>query len=164
MHAKTGYVVLQRCEVVSDDEINGGGADTPEQAVETLFRATKREDLDAILASFAPDMREMFEEMMEVMGKDKLQEQIGGGTEELGALRILSTKIEDDWAEVETSVTVDGQEQQDIVKVHKIDGAWYVDMPEEDKKGMKEAVKMLKDPKTNKMEEMQKNVPGPERE
>ena len=130
-----------------------GAAKTPEGTVESFFDAVKDKDIDAMLACFAPDIREVFEEMMEIQGKDKVREQLSGGKEKIGKLKILDTKIAGDWADVETSVMVDGKEQKDTLKLHKIDGAWYVDMPEEDKKGMKEMMKMMKDPKMKKMME-----------
>ena len=120
-----------------------GGGKTPEKTVEKFFKATKGKDLDGILACFAPDVREVFEEMMEIQGEEKMQEQLARGDEKIGDLKILDTKIDGDWATVKTSVMVNGKKEESDVQVHKIDGVWYVDMREEEKKGMKEALKMM---------------------
>ncbi len=139
-----------------------GGGKTPEKTVEKFFKATKGKDLDGILACFAPDVREVFEEMMEIQGEEKMQAQLARGDEKIGDLKILDTKINGDWATVKTSVMVNGKKEESDVQVHKIDGVWYVDMREEEKKGMKEALKMMKDPKMKKMmEEMRRNMPTP---
>jgi ketosteroid isomerase-like protein len=129
-----------------------GGGKTPEKTVQKFFKATKGKDLDGILACFAPDVREMFEEMIKLQGEDTIQKQLSRGDEKIGDLKILDTKIDGDWATVKTSVMVDGEKEESDIQVHKIDGVWYVDMPEEEKEGMKEALKMLKNmpkPPTN---------------
>jgi len=145
----------------------GGGAKTPDKTVQNLFDATKDKDLDAMIACFAPDIREMFEEMIEVQGKEKVQEQMSHGDQDVGKLKILSTKINGDWADVETSVTAGGKEEKDTVKLHKIKGVWYVDMPEDEKKGMKQMMEFMKNPEKMKnmmegmAEGMEKSTPKP---
>lgn len=153
------------CSLLLVSGCGKGGRGTPEKATQKLFDAMKDKDLDAMMACFAPDVRKMFEEMMEVQGKEKVQKQIAHGGGKLGKLKILGTKIDADWAEVETSVTVDGKESKDTLSLHKIDGAWLVDLPEDQKKGMKTAVEMMKNPDKMKemmqgmMEKMKQSVP-----
>lgn len=144
-----------------------GGASTPEKTVQNMFDATKDKDLDGVLACFAPDLREMFEEMMKVGDKGKVEDQLMHGEGRVGKLKILSTKIDGDWAKVETSVTVGGKEEKDTLELHKIGGAWFVDMPAEQKQGMKAVVEMMKNPDKMKemmegmTKEMRKNMPTP---
>ena len=132
--------------VVSGCGKGKGGGNTPEKTVQNMFDAIKDKDLDGMLACFAPDVREMFDEMIKAEGKEKVEEQLMRGDEKVGKLEILSTKIDGEWADVETSVTVDGKADKDTLRLHKIGRVWLVDMSEEEKKGMKAMLEMMRDP------------------
>jgi ketosteroid isomerase-like protein len=147
-----GLIVTSGC--------GGGGGKTPEKTVENFFEATKAKDIDKMLKCLSPELREVFEEMIEVQGKDTVRKQLAAGKENIGKLKIVDTKITGDTAEVKTSVVVDGKKQEDTLPLRKVKGVWYIDLPEEAKEGLEEMKKMLKDPKMREM--MKKAAEGAE--
>jgi ketosteroid isomerase-like protein len=123
----------------------GGKRSTPEKAIKTYFAAVKNKDLDAVLDCSAPDVRELFKEMMEASGKEKTVTQLPGGGK-LKKFEIVSSKIKGDWADVVANLTVNGQTAKQTFRLHKIKGQWLFDMPDEQKKQMKTAVEMMRNP------------------
>jgi len=131
-----------------------GCAEKPADVVQRLFDASQEEDWDAMTECMAPDLREMMRELQSISGKDTAQQQLMQKDANAEDFLILDTQVEGDWADVQTSVTLNGQESKSTIRVHKIDGAWYVDFPEEQKQQMKAALEMVK-----KMAEMKSNMP-----
>jgi hypothetical protein len=123
----------------------GGKRSSPEKAAKTYLAAAREQDLDAMLAGCAPDMREMLDGLIKSAGKQNVLNLLPGAGK-LEKFKILGTKTEGDWAEVEASLTVNGKEQRQTISFHNINGEWLLDMPDEDKDRMKVAVEMMKDP------------------
>lgn len=144
----------------------GGAGSTPEKTVNNYFKAAKNQDLDAMLKCMAPDLQDMFEKMMEIQGKENARKQMTAGAGELEKFEVKDAKITGNRAEVKVAVTVKGKTDEDTVSLSKIDGRWYVDFPEEDKKEMKKGLEMMKDPKMKEMmkkmqEGLKEGVPTP---
>jgi len=131
----------------------GGAGSTPEKTVKNYFKAAKNQDLDAMLKCLAPDLREMSEKVIEKEGKENARKGMAGAGE-LEKYEIKDAKITGDRAEVKVAVTVKGETDEDTLYLSKIDGRWYVDVPEDVKK-MKEGLEKMDDPK---MKEMMKKM------
>ena len=131
----------------------GGAGSTPEKTVKNFYKASKNQDLDAMLKCMAPEPREMFEKMIEIQGREDFGKQMFA--EELEKFEVKDAKITGDRAEVKVATTAKGQTTEETVPLSKIDGRWYMDVPEEEKKEMKKGLEMMKDPK---MKEMMKKM------
>lgn len=137
----------------------GGGGATPDKTVGNFFKAAKDKDIDAMLKCMSPDLQEVFEEMMKIQGKENVRKMMAAGGD-LEKFEIKDTKITGDTAEVKVAVTADGKTQEETMPLSKVDGKWYLDFPEEEKKEMKKALEMMKDPKMQEMmKKMQEGMP-----
>ncbi|MDP2898714.1 MAG: DUF4878 domain-containing protein [bacterium] len=131
----------------------GGAGSTPEKTVKNFYKATKNQDLDAMLKCMAPDLREMSEKVIEKEGKENARKGMAGAGE-LEKYEIKDAKITGDRAEVKVAVTSEGKTEEKTEYLSRIDGRWYVDVPEDVKK-MKEGLEKMDDPK---MKEMMKKM------
>lgn len=137
----------------------GGGGATPDKTVSNFFKAAKDKDIDAMLKCMSPDLQEVFEEMMKIQGKENVRKMMAAGGE-VEKFEIKDSKIDGDTAEVKVAVTTGGETQEDTIPLSKVGGKWYLDFPEEEKKEMKKALEMMKDPKMQEMmKKMQEGMP-----
>lgn len=130
----------------------GGAGSTPEKTVKNFYKATKNQDLDAMLKCMAPEPREMIEKIMEIQGRENFEKQMFA--KELEKFEVKDAKITGDHADVKVAVTSEGKTEEKTEYLSRIDGRWYVDVPEDVKK-MKEGLEKMDDPK---MKEMMKKM------
>lgn len=122
----------------------GGGGSTPEATVQALFAAMKAKDMNAMMKCFAPDVRQLFQEMKAVVGDKEVQERLMSSDRMPEKLEILRSQIEGEWATVETAVTIKGKVEKDKMRLRNINGVWLVDLPDNEKKKMKDTLVMMK--------------------
>ena len=130
----------------------GGAGSTPENTVKNFYKATKNQDLDAMLKCMAPEPREMIEKIMEIQGRENFGKQMFA--KELEKFEVKDAKITGDHADVKVAVTSEGKTEEKTEYLSRIDGRWYMDVPEEERQQMKKGLEMMKDPK---MKEMMKD-------
>ncbi|OPL20022.1 MAG: hypothetical protein AVO35_00760 [Candidatus Aegiribacteria sp. MLS_C] len=101
----------------------GGGANSPEDAVNGMFNALKSGDLDAMAQYMPADERAEFENM-----SDEEKQMAEGMLAMFGEIdvKVLGSEIEGEEAVVTIELTFMGETEQDEVELMMEDGRWVV--------------------------------------
>ena len=98
----------------------GGGASTPEDAVNGMYNALKTGDLDAMM-QYAPAS-----EREEITDEDREEFQSMAGMFESMEFEVIGSEIEGDEAVVTIEMTFMGQSSEEEMELMKENGSWVI--------------------------------------